>query len=177
LHLLPSNQRLSTIELHLLSAARGEFALRDALAGLRGEYDWVFLDCPPTLAKLTINALICADRVIVPVKPEPMDTDMFRSFLETYRGVRLHSHPKLELAGVIFTRRDARASLGRTIISDLARKFRGAIPVLGEVRNSVKVQEAALHRLPVTRYRPAGDVAADYQGIVEVLRAARERQG
>jgi chromosome partitioning protein len=177
LALLPSNLRLSMLEIALLNCARREYVLGEALGSLRDSYDWILIDCPPSLSLLTVNALTCADQVIIPVQPEPMVTAVIKSFLDTVLGIRRKKlNPDLQVAGIVLTRIDSRPVVNREVIEDLKESVRGSIPILGEVRASARVQEATALRTPITRYRPAAEAATAYRQIAEVLRNARERK-
>ena len=174
LHLLPSNINLSAAEVTLPNQVRREYVLGEILAPIRGAYDWILVDCPPSLSLLTINALTCADGCLVPVTPEPLVTIGVGLLFQTIARVRKTKlNPSLEVAGVILTKVDARPSLTRGIIDDLHKTLGERVPILGEIRASIRVQEASATGVPLTRYRGAADAVAAYRQIAEVLYAAR----
>lgn len=176
LDLLPSNLSLARAEYALMSYARPQSGLREILSPLRGEYDWLVVDCPPSLSLLTVNALAFADRVVIPVQPEPWVVAMLKRFLETIGGIRHQRiNPRLQVAGIVLTRTTGRTTLTRDVVEHLREMMGEAIPILGEVRASIRVQEAAALRVPLLGYRPAASVAAEYRQIAEVLRGARQR--
>jgi chromosome partitioning protein len=176
LDLLPSNLSLARAEHALIGYARPQCGLRELLAPLRSEYDWLVVDCPPSLSLLTVNALAFADRVVIPVQPEPWVVAMLKRFLETIGGIRRQRiNPQLQVAGIVLTRTTGRTTLTRDVVDRLREMVGDAIPVLGEVRASIRVQEAAALRVPLLGYRPAAGVAAEYRQIAEVLRGARQR--
>jgi chromosome partitioning protein len=171
LSLIPSNRSLSAAEIMLLQRMRREYVLADALEPILGAYDWIFLDCPPSLSILTVNALACADSCIVPVHPEPLVTAAVESFFELIFNVRRSRlNPRLTVAGIILTRVDPRPTLDREVIEQFTESLRGQVPILGSVRNSVRVREASAQRIPLTRYRPAAEAASAYRQIAEDLR-------
>ncbi len=172
LALIPSNRSLSAAEITLLQRLRREYVLGDALEPLLGSYDWIFLDCPPSLSILTVNALACADSCIVPVHPEPLVTAAVETFFELVANVRRSRlNPRLTVEGIILTRVDPRPTLDREVMEQFTRSLQGRIPILGSVRNSVRVREASAQRIPLTRYRPAAEAASAYRQIAEDLRA------
>ncbi|HLH71826.1 MAG TPA: AAA family ATPase [Chloroflexota bacterium] len=174
LALLPSNINLSAAEVTLPNQVRREYVLSEILAPIRGSFNWILIDCPPSLSLLTINALTCADACLIPVTPEPLVTVGVGLLFQTIARVRKTKlNPDLEVAGVILTKVDARPSLTRGIIDDLRVTLGERVPILGEVRASIRVQEASATGMPLTRYRAAADSVAVYRQIAEVLYAAR----
>lgn len=173
LALLPSNINLSAAEVSLPNQVRREYVLGEVLAPVRDAYQWIFIDCPPSLSLLTINALTCADSCLVPVAPEPLVTVGVGLLFQTVARVRRTKlNPRLEVEGIIITKVDPRPTLTRGVIDDLKITLDGRVPILGEVRNSIRVQEASASGLPLTRYRPAAEAATAYREIAEVLYAA-----
>jgi cellulose biosynthesis protein BcsQ len=115
--------------------------------------------------------------VIIPIMPEPMGLAMVPSFLETVEAVRLERmNPRLALAGVILTRSSARALVNQAALATLEEWFDGSVPILGEIRDSAKVQEAPSRGIAVSRYRAARQAADEYRRIAEVLRDTREQR-
>jgi chromosome partitioning protein len=176
--LLAGDPRLAALERDLLGVARPDLALRAVLEPLRPHFTWILVDCPPSLGTLTTNALTAADRVVIPVLPEPKALDVLELFLVTVAAVRDNgNNPGLEIAGLIVTKMDPRLALARGAVMHLRRSFGDVAPVLGEVRASVRVQEAGSDRIPLLHYRPAREAAHAYAEIGEVLRATRQHRG
>lgn len=174
LDLIPSNIRLSVADFTLPQRIRREYALDEVLESVRDFYDWIFIDCPPTQAILTVNALTAADACIVPVSPEPMVTATIELMLKLIVDIRrLKLNPRLLIAGIILTRTEPRTTLERDILETMRQVIGDRIPILGEVRASVKVREASGHRVLLTHYRPAAEAARAYRDIAEVLSHAR----
>jgi chromosome partitioning protein len=177
LALVPSNINLSAAEVTLPNQVRREYVLGEVLGPILEDYDWVIIDCPPSLSLLTINALTCADSCVVPVAPEPLVTIGVALLFQTVARVRRTKlNPRIEIDGIVLTKVDPRPTLTRGVIEDLKATLGGRVPILGEVRNSIRIQEASASGMPLSRYRPAADAAASYREIAEVLYAAR-RQG
>ena len=174
LDLLPSNIRLSIADITLTHRVRREYVLGKIIGPLLPSYDWVLIDCPPSLSVLTINALTCAEACVMPVQPEPLVTAVIQSFFETIVRVRrTELNPNLSLAGIVLTRTDPRTTLTRDMVEELRGILRGSVPILGEVRASVRVPEATAQQVLLTRYKPAADAAESYRRIAEVLDGSR----
>ena len=172
LDLLPSNINLSATEAALLNQVRREYVLAEVLEPVRPSYDWILIDCPPSLSLLTINAFTCAGSCIVPVTPEPLVTiGVGLLFQNIARTRRTKLNPDLTVEGIVITKLDSRPSLTKGVIEDLRATLDGRIPILGEVRNSIRVQEASASGVPLTQYRPAADAALSYRQIAEALHA------
>jgi chromosome partitioning protein len=141
LHLLPATIDLAGTEVHLLTRAGREYALARALDPIKGDYDFVLVDCPPSLGVLTINGLTAADEVLVPLQCETLSHRGVGQLLETIEDVRSFTNPGLRVRGVVATMFDARTRLSREVLDDV--KTRYGIEVLEPpVPKSVRVAEA-----------------------------------
>ena len=170
LDLIPSNISLSVADYSLTQRVRREYVLDEVLTPLRDVYDWIIIDCPPTLSLLTINALTCADSCLIPVVPEPLVTATVHLFLNTVLDVRRSKlNPRLAVAGIVLTRTEPRTALDRDVVEALRVAVGEGIPILGEVRANAWVRHATAERILLTRYKPAADAAASYRQIAEVL--------
>jgi chromosome partitioning protein len=131
--------------------------LADALAPARGNYDFIFLDCPPSLGPLTVNALAAADRVLVPVQAEYYAMEGLAQLLQTISVLRARLNPDLAVAGVVLTMVDARTRLSADVAEELHRHL-GDLLFRARVPRSVRLAEAPSHGLPVIHYdrRSAG---------------------
>jgi len=173
LDLLPSIIDLaSTAEGPLQSADRREFVLTDLLQTLADAYDLVLIDCPPSLGILVINALTAAQEVIVPVVPEFLAAHGLQLLLDTIRRVRKKRlNPTLLMRGMIFTMVDSRSAHPRMVMQEIRDSIGAQVPVLGEIKRSVRVAEAADAGLPITAYAANHDVAVAYRQIADALLA------
>lgn len=170
LDLLPSNIRLSVADLSLAQRDRREYILAELLEPIRSAYDWILIDCPPSLSLLTINALTCADACLMPVTPEPLVTATLDLLLDTVVRVRRNKlNPRLRVAGLVLTRTDPRTAVERGVMEALRETVGNGIPILGEVRSSAWVHHAAAQRVLLTRFKPASEAADAYRQIAEVL--------
>jgi len=170
LDLLPSNIGLGVAEMELQNAVRREYVLAEVLAPAHDDYDAVLVDCAPSLGLLTINALTAAHQVLIPVEPEypaAYGLGLLMQSLQRIRKTRLN--PQMEIAGIILTMVDYRTSHGRTIAESVKESVSGQVPVLGEVKRSIKVSEAAERGVSIIRYAPSSETAHAYEEIAERL--------
>jgi chromosome partitioning protein len=153
LSLLPASPDLAAATVELPRQPGSEGRLREALAPLRTAYDLVFLDCPPSLGPLTINALVAADRVIVPVQAEYLALEGLAGLLETLQLVRRELNPRLTVAGMLVTMSDGRTRLAQ----DVEREVREHFPDLvydTVIPRNVRIGEAPSHGRPVIHHDP-----------------------
>lgn len=178
LDLLPANLKMAKAEKVLAEAKRQEYLLDETLAPARGRYDVILLDCPPSLSLLTTNALTAARQVLIPLAPEYLGVQGLALLLEQIREVRLTKlNPSLTIAGVLLTMTDYRTVHNREMAGHVLRfvaeqrLLPQTIPVLGEIKRSIKASEATEAGLPVTRYAPESDIALAYRQLSERLLA------
>ena len=147
--LLPSTIDLAQAEVVLAGRGAREHVLDDALGDLRGHYDWVLLDCPPTLGLLTVNALTAADEVLVPLQCETLAHRGVGQLVETVRDVARVTNPRLRIAGILPTMFDGRTAHARAVLADVVERY--DVPVLDPpIARSVRFAEApALGRSPL----------------------------
>jgi chromosome partitioning protein len=175
--LVSSSIDLSGAELELVAAQGREFRLRDALAPALPRYDFIFIDCPPALGLLTINALTAADAVLVPLQTEFFALEGLSHLLRTIDRVRRAFNPGLEIQGVVLTLYDRRNNLCKMVAADV-RSYLGAKVYDTVIPRNVRVSEAPSHGKPVLLYdmRCAGSQA--YIKLAgEVLRRERRPAG
>src|SRR5438132_5765357 len=148
---LPSSADLVGAELELVSMEERESRLREALDGVRDAYDYVLIDCPPSLGLLTINALVAAERVLVPLQCEYYALEGLGSLLRTIDLVRGSLNRDLALDGVVLTMFDARNNLARQVMNDVRAHLPGQVYETVVPRN-VRLSEAPSHGLPALLY-------------------------
>jgi chromosome partitioning protein len=170
LKLLPSDIDLVGAEIELVGLDRREYRLRTALAGVMSAYQYVIIDCPPSLGLLTINALVAADRVMVPLQCEFYALEGLTHLLKTVKLVRERLNPGLRVAGIVLTMFDGRTSLALQIRDEVQRYFPGEIFETVIPRN-VRLTEAPSHGKPVMLH----DLRS--QGAVAYLEFTREVLG
>ncbi|MEJ2308356.1 MAG: ParA family protein [Gammaproteobacteria bacterium] len=173
--LVPSNSDLTAAEVGLMNAQSGELRLKQMLEPVAGEYDYIFIDCPPSLNMLTLNALVAANRVLVPLQTEYYALEGLSSLIETVEQVRNSRNTALEIDGIVRTMHDHRNRLGAEVSAQLLshfgdRVYRTVIP------RNVRVAEAPSHGLPVIAYDRHSRGAAAYAVLAEeMLKRHREQ--
>jgi chromosome partitioning protein len=150
LYLVPSRPELAGAAVELSNREGGDRFLADALRHAEG-FDFVLLDCPPSLGPLTVNALAAADRVIVPVQTEYYALEGLAQLVQSINLIKARLNPRLELAGVLLTMADSRTRLSADVEAEVRRHF-GGLVFDAVVPRSVRVAEAPSHGLPVTHY-------------------------
>ncbi len=170
LMVLPSHPDLAGATVELPRAAGSEGRLREALAGLRDRFAYVLVDCPPSIGPLTVNALVAADKVIVPVQTEYFALEGLAGLLDTLALVQRELNPRLTVAGMLLTMHDARTRLGR----DVEREVREHFPALvfdTVIPRNVRVGEAPSFGLPVTHHDPHSSGADAYFALAQEVAA------
>ena len=159
LHLVPSRPELAGAAVELARRDDGETFLPSALAPARDGYEYVFVDCPPSLGPLTVNALAATDRVLVPVQCEYYALEGLTQLLHSIELVRTRLNPRLALAGMILTMVDGRTRLASDVAAEVRRHF-GDLVFESVVPRSVRLAEAPSHGIPITAF-DRGSAGAD----------------
>jgi chromosome partitioning protein len=169
LDLVPSKPELAGAAVELAGRADGERYLAQALDGSRERYGYVFLDCPPSLGPLTVNALAAADRVLVPVQAEYYALEGLSQMVGSLDLVRRRLNPRLRLGGILLTMVDARTRLAADVEAEVRRHF-GDLVLRAVVPRSVRLAEAPSHGLPVLAYdRRSAGADAYFQVATELV--------
>lgn len=166
LDLLPATLQLAGAEIELVSLEARERRLAQALAPLRNKYEYIFIDCPPSLGLLTVNALTAADSVLIPIQCEYYALEGLGQLLNTLELVRKNLNPSLEIEGVLLTMFDARTNLGIQVVDEVKNFFRGKVYATIIPRN-VRLSEAPSHGKPVVLYDPRSRGAEAYQELAK----------
>lgn len=165
--LIPADRNLTGAEIEMVSLSRREERLRMLLDSVRGDYDYVFVDCPPSLGLLTLNALVAADAVIIPLHCEYFALEGLADLVATLRRIRASLNPNLDIDGVLLTMFDERTNLGQQVAADVREFFKEKVYRTVIPRN-VRLGEAPSHGMPVILY----DVKS--RGAEAYLALARE---
>ena len=171
LHLLPATIDLAGTEVHLLTRAGREYALARALDPVKGTYDVVLVDCPPSLGILTINGLTAADEVLVPLQCETLSQRGVGQLLDTIEDVRAYTNPALRVRGIIATMYDGRTRLGREVLDSVRGRY-GLEVLEPPVPKSVRVAEAPSRGQSVLEHAGASASADAYRRLAATLEAA-----
>lgn len=165
---LPSNGDLTVAEIRLLRAEQREQIMEHALAEIRDYYDFVIIDCPPSMNMLTVNALVAADSVIVPIQCEYYALEGLTSLLNSIENIRRAVNPELKLEGLLRTMYDGRNRLTTDVSEQLMQHFENKVYHTVIPRN-VRLAEAPSHGLPVMYYDKSSQGAAAYLALAAEL--------
>lgn len=168
LHLLPAHQRLIGAEIELVNIMARETRLKRALAAVRGDYRYVFIDCPPSLGLLTVNTLTAADTVIVPIQCEYYALEGLGQLLNTIRLVQRNLNPDLRIEGILLTMYDGRLNLARQV-ADEARRYFGDRVYRTMIPRNVRLGEAPSFGQPIILYDIASSGAQSYIQLAKEL--------
>lgn len=174
LDLLPSDSNLSGAEIELLEIKNKELVLKDNLRDIRDDYDFIIIDCPPSLSLLTINALVAADTVLVPIQCEYYALEGLSQVLKTIKLVKKKMNPSLEMEGVVFTMYDARTNLSLEVVENVKMNLNENIYKTIIPRN-VRLAEAPSHGMPINIYDSKSTGAESYRLLAaEVISRGEE---
>ncbi|GAA2912539.1 AAA family ATPase [Enterococcus pseudoavium] len=169
LSIVPATLQLAGAEIELTSMMARESRLKSALAEVSDDYDFILIDCPPSLGHLTINAFTASDAILIPVQCEYYALEGLSQLLNTVRLVQKHFNPGLEIEGVLLTMYDARTNLGAEVVEEVRRYFQEKVYDTIIPRN-VRLSEAPSHGKPIIDYDPRSKGAEVYQALAkEVL--------
>ena len=162
LDVLPSDSNLAGAEIELLDVENKESVLNGYLETIRDQYDFIIIDCPPSLSLLTINALVAADTVLVPIQCEYYALEGLSQVLRTIGLVRKKMNPSLELEGVVFTMYDARTNLSLQVVENVKQNLNERIYKTIIPRN-VRLAEAPSHGMPINLYDSRSNGAVKFR--------------
>ena len=167
---LPSNKALAGAGIEMIGLPDREHLLQQALHQLTDRYDFIFIDCPPSLELLTVNALCAAGSLLVPVQCEYYALEGLSDLLSTVRLVKRGLNPKLSMEGVLLTMFDGRTNLSLQVAEEVKRHFPGQVYATVIPRN-VRLSEAPSHGKPVLDYDPLSRGAEAYRSLAEEIAA------
>jgi chromosome partitioning protein len=174
LHLLPSNPDLIGAEVELISALARENKLKTALSEVAGEYDYILIDCPPSLGLLTINALTAADSVLIPLQCEYYAMEGLSQLINTVRLIQRELNPRLAVHGILLTMFDARNNLSHQVSDEIRKHFSSQVFETMIPRN-VRLSEAPSHGLPALLYDISSRGATAYLDLAtEIIRMEKQ---
>jgi len=176
LEILPSDKNLVAANLELVDMPRREFRLREALEPVRGQYHYILIDCPPALDLLTLNALVAADSVLVPIQCEFFALEGISQLLDTIDRIRDAFQPDLRLEGVLLTMYDDRTNLTRQVAADLKAFFQGEV-FETVIPRSIRLAEAPSFGKPILSYDVRSRGAETYIKLAKEILAHDQRQG
>lgn len=174
LDIIPANIDLSGAEIELLETENKEYILRDEVLKIRSNYDYVIIDCPPSLSMLTINSMTTADTVLVPIQCEYYALEGLSQLIKTIELVKERLNENLEMEGVVFTMYDARTNLSLQVVENVKDNLDQTIYKTIIPRN-IRLAEAPSHGLPINLYDPRSTGAESYMLLAdEVIHKGEE---
>ena len=176
--LIPANISLSGIEVSLVNAMSRETILKQLMEPLKRQYDFILLDCMPSLGMLTVNALAAADNVLIPVQAQYLSAKGLEQLLQTVNKVRRQINPKLRIEGIWLTMVDGRTNYAKEISNLIRETYGSKIKVFGtDIPHSVRAAEISAEGKSIFRHDPKGKVASAYRTLAkEVIQDAEKRR-
>lgn len=167
---IPATIQLAGAEIELVSTMARESKLKNILSPIVNDFDYVFIDCPPSLGLLTINALVAADSLLIPIQCEFYALEGLTKLLESMKMVKKRLNPELDVFGVVMTMYDSRTTLSKEVVEEV-RKYFGKKVFKTIIPRSVKLSEAPSHGVPITMYSRVNKGALAYRNLAkEVVR-------
>lgn len=166
LDIVPATINLAGAEVELVSEMARENRLKDAIGAVRGKYDYILIDCPPSLGLLTVNALVAADKLLIPIQCEFYALEGVTKLLESMKRVKSRLNPTLDIFGVLLTMYDNRTTLSKQVVDEVQGYF-GKLVFNTLIPRTVKLSEAPSFGMPITEYDPHGKGAICYQELAK----------
>ena len=164
--LVPATINLAGAEVELVSEMARENRLRESVGTMRGKYDYIFIDCPPSLGLLTVNALVASDKLIIPIQTEFYALEGVTKLLDSMKRVKTRLNPSLDIFGILLTMYDGRTTLSRQVAAEV-RNYFGEQVFETIIPRTVKLSEAPSYGIPITQYDPLGKGAIAYGNLAE----------
>ena len=174
LSIVPATLQLAGAEIELTSMMARESRLKGSLAEVSSQYDYILIDCPPSLGHLTINSFTASDSILIPVQCEYYALEGLSQLLNTVRLVQKHFNPELEVEGVLLTMYDARTNLGNEVVEEVRKYFREKVYETIIPRN-IRLSEAPSHGKPIIDYDPRSRGAEVYQALAKEVVSREEK--
>lgn len=175
--LVPSNLELSAMEMTLVNAMSRERTLQNFLDKIREDYDYILIDCMPSLGMITINALTAADKVLIPVQAHYLPAKGMEQLLLTVHRVKKYMNPNLEVSGILLTLVDLRTNLARAVESEIRENYGDKINIYQtRIPVAVKAAEVTAMGKSIYAYDPKGNVAKAYETLTEEVIACGEKE-
>jgi chromosome partitioning protein len=168
-HLVPATEKLSRAETDLSTKYDGnQFYLKEAIENIKDSYDYVIIDCPPSLGLLTINAFTAADEILIPLQSEYLATQGLTNLVEVVQTMKKRLNPSLIIGGVFLTQYDSRKNLNKDILNAIQEHFKDEL-LDTKIRDNVSLAEAPAHELDIFRYNSKSFGAEDYKQLAKEI--------
>ncbi|NQY74512.1 MAG: ParA family protein [Candidatus Margulisbacteria bacterium] len=166
LHILPSTTDLVGAEIEMVPMVSRETILKDKIQDLREHFDFIIIDCPPSLGLLTVNALVASDRTIIPVQCEYFALEGLAKLVQTLNIIRDNYNSELSISGIVLTMFDKRTTLNRSVVQN-ARDYFKELVFDTVVPRNIRLTEAPSHGLPIALYRPTSTGSIAYLNLAK----------
>lgn len=175
--LIPSNLDLSAIEFTLVNAMSREFTMKNCISSIKDKYDYILIDCPPSLGLITINALACSNQVVVPVQGEYLAARGMGQLLKTVSRVRRQINPELKIGGILLTLLDKRTNLSKDVKNALENSYGSVVKIYNtEIPKAINTAKSTLTGKSIFEFDKNSPVAKNYENFAkEVLADERTR--
>lgn len=170
---IPSNVNLAAAEIELIGVDKKEFILKNEVDWIRDQYDFIIIDCPPSLNMLTVNAMTTADTVLVPIQCEYYALEGLSQLIHTVNLVRERLNPTLDIEGILFTMYDARTNLSNQVVENVKSHLNQRIYKTMIPRN-IRLAEAPSYGMPINLYDPKSSGAESYMALAEEVRNRKD---
>lgn len=166
LDLVPSGNDLANAEMELSNEAGREFLLKESLDPIKSSYDFILIDCPPSLGLLVLNAFTFADFILIPIQTEYYATQGTAKLLDTFSAVKKRLNKSLKLLGILPAMHDSRKNLNNDVLKSLEENFPDHL-MKSQIRENVALAEAPIHGMSIFEYRPGSPGAKDYMSLAK----------
>lgn len=173
LDICPSNINLAGAEVELVSMMSREYRLKEKLDIIKNEYDYIIIDCPPSLGLITLNAFTASDSVLIPVQCEYYALEGLGQLINTINLVKKHLNKNIEIEGALLTMYDIRTNLSNQVVKEVKKYFNDKV-YKNVIPRNVKLSEAPSYGMPITVYDPRSKGAKSYEKFVKELMKANE---
>ena len=166
LDVVPATINLAGAEVELVAKMARELRLKEAIGKVKGRYDYILIDCPPSLGLLTVNALVAADKLLIPIQCEFYALEGVTKLLDSMKRVKTYLNPSLDIFGVLLTMYDGRTTLSKQVAQEVRNYFKRAV-FETVIPRTVKISEAPSYGQPITEYDPTGKGAESYRKLAK----------
>lgn len=164
--IIPSTLQLAGAEIELIDVPEREFKLKKVIGEVRDLYDFIFIDCPPSLGLLTINSLAAVDSILVPIQCEYYALEGVSQLINTFKLMRKSLNPKLAIEGVVISMYDARTNLSQQVVEEVEKYFQGKV-FNSRIPRNIRLAEAPSYGMPITHYDAKSKGAEAYLALAE----------
>ena len=175
--ILPSNVNLAAAEIELIGVEKKEFILKKEIDWVKDAYDFIIIDCPPSLSMLTVNAMTTADAVLVPIQCEYYALEGLSQLIHTVNLVKERLNPVLDMEGIVFTMYDSRTNLSNQVVENVKNNLEKSINVYKTIiPRNIRLAEAPSHGIPIQIYDPKSAGAENYRSLAKEIIGRKNRR-